>query len=472
MGKFKITDFFVYRWRYVIGYCLVAIGLIIALVFVGKYLPGGISNQEIQSVITSTSINVTDFWSIDAINLPYHLAQHISVAVFGVSTLSIKLPSIILAFLSALGLVLLFRQWFKPRISILASLIALTTGQFLFIAQNGTPDVLYLFWPVWIILLASLIPTHQRFRKIYKIAFFTLAAFSLYTPLSIYVLFVIFGTIVLHPHLRFLIRQLSFLKLAAGIIIFLLIVTPLILTIIKTPDLGLTLLGLPTKWPDFSANLASLGAQYLGFTNNSNVAIVTPFFGLGSVLLIAIGTYFVIKTKATSKSYLAMLWTLCLIPIIILNPNYTSITFLPLVLLLASGLNGLLTHWYKLFPRNPYARISGLIPLMILVIILVSSGVNRYIYGYLYDPNIAPKFSKDLQLIPDGTKNIVVDNSELAFYKMIAEYNAPMKISIEPNSDTFLATHAANRSFNGYVVDKIITSSTYNNGDRFYLYKK
>lgn len=472
MGKFKVSNFFVYRWRYIIGYSLVAIGLILALIFAGMYLPGGISNHEIQSVIKSTSITVSDFWSIDAVNLPYHLAQHVSLALFGVSALSIKLPSIILAFLSALGLVLLLRQWFRPRIAILASLIALTTGQFLFIAQNGTPDVLYLFWPVWIILIATLISTKQKFRKSLKIAFFILAALSLYTPLSIYVLLVIVGAIILHPHLRYSIKQLSLIKLIAGTGILLIIVSPLLLTVYKTPSLGLTLLGIPTTWPDFSANITLLGTQYFGFTNNGRLAMVTPFFELGSMLLIALGVYFVIKTRETAKSYVIILWSLCLIPVIILNPTFTSITFLPLVILLASGLSGLLVHWYRLFPNNPYARIGGLIPLIILVMVLVLSGVNKYIYGYLYDPNIVPNFSKDLQLIPQGTKNIVVDSSEVAFYNIIAKYNGPLSISTEPNGDIFIATHAAKKSFNGYTINKIITLSTKDNSDRFYLYKK
>ena len=472
MGNFKISKFYIYRWRYLIGYGLVAIGLIAALIFAGMYLPGGISNHEMQSVIKSSSIKATDFWSINAINLPYYLLQKLSMIVFGVSVLSIKLPSIILAFLSAIGIVLLLRQWFRPNIGVLASLIAITTGQFLFIAQNGTPDVLYLFWSVWILLIASLIPIQEKLRKLFVVAFFMIAALSLYTPLTIYVILVIAGAIILHPHLRYLIRQLSISELIIGLIIILIIVSPLILSMVNNPSLGLVLLGIPTEWPNIGANIASIGSQYFSFFNSSATTILTPFFELGSALLIVLGSYFVIKTRSTAKNYVVILWTLFLIPVIILNPDLTSITFLPLVILLGSGLNGLLSHWYNLFPRNPYARIGGLIPIIILVTVLVLSGVNRYVYGYRYNPSIVPNFSNDLRLIPKNTKNIIVSNSELEFYKVLAKYNKRINVSTLPTSDTFLATHNAKRLFNGYKISQIITTTTYINSDRFYVYKK
>ena len=472
MGKIKISELFIYRWRYVIGYGLVGIGLIAALVFAGMYLPGGISNQEMQSVIKSNSVNYTNLESLAVTNLPYHLLQKACIALLGVSIISIKLPSIILAFLSAIGIILLLRRWVKPSVGVLASLIAVTTGQFLFIAQDGTPGVLYLFWSVWLILLAFLITCKPKFRLPLKIAFFVMAALSLYTPLSIYTLIALASAILLHPHLRYLTRQLSKIQLAIGIVVAGLLLTPLIITITKNPSLGLTLLGIPTQWPNFGANLASLGAQYLGFIKPGGTTLMTPFFELGSMLIIALGAYHVIRTRSAARSYVIALWIICLIPIIILNPSFTSIAFLPLVILLASGLSTLLSRWYKIFPLNPYARIGGLIPIIILVTVLVFSGVDRYLYGYKYDPDIVPNFSKDLNLIPTETKNIVVSDNELPFYQVVASHSKHLSVSTTPNSDTFLATREAKRAFPGYEIAQIITTSNYYQSDRFYLYKK
>jgi hypothetical protein len=474
MIKFDISEFLVYKWRYRIGYGLIAIGLITVLVFVGMYLPSGISNQEMQSVIKSSSLGFTSLTAPDITNLPYHLLQHASITIFDVSVLSIKLPSIILAFLSAIGIVLLLRRWFKPNVGILASLIAITTGQFLFIAQDGTPGILYLFWSVCLLLLANIISYQKRLKSVSVIIFCVATALSLYTPLSLYVLVALVIAAIFHPHLRYLIKKLPRAQLIISFILALVIVSPLVIALFKNPELWLTLLGIPSHWPDFGANFASLGAQYLGFSKPGGMTLMTPFFELGSMLIIAIGIYYVLNTRIIAKNYVISFWMLCLIPAIILNPNFTSITFLPLVLLLATGLNTLLAYWYNLFPRNPYARTGGIVPIVILVTVLVLSGASRFIYGYEYDPTIAPNFSQDLKLIPKDTKKLVVAVDELAFYEIVAVHNKNYSVSTAPIASdvNFLATSEADRTFTGYKIDRIITSSMKTNSDRFYLYTK
>ncbi|MEI6228991.1 MAG: glycosyltransferase family 39 protein [Candidatus Saccharibacteria bacterium] len=472
MGKLDITESFIYRHRYVIGYGLIAIGLIAVLLFAGLYLPGGISAAEMQSVVKSDSINLVDFSSLAVTNLPYHLLQQATLSIFGVTILGIKLPSIILAFLSAVGIVLLLRKWFKPSVGVLASLIAITTGQFLFIAQDGTPGVLYLFWAVWLIYLATLLTTNIRFKTTIKLAFFITAALSLYTPLSIYMLIAMLTAFILHPHLRYLVRQLSRPKLIIGTAIGILLITPLIFATVKNMGLGLELLGIPTKWPDFAANFSALGAQYLGFANPGGTTLMTPFFELGSMLLICIGLFRVVRTIAAARSYIVLIWILCLVPVIIFNPGFTSIVFLPLVLLLAYGLRFLLTYWYRLFPRNPYARIGGLIPMVILVTVLVFSGVDRYVYGYRYDPGLVSNFSEDIKLIPDGVKSLVISVGEKPFYEVFAKHSGKFTVSTAPMAVDFLTTREAKKTYPGYAVQEIITTHNKDNGDRFYLYKK
>jgi hypothetical protein len=162
-----------------------------------------------------------------------------------------------------------------------------------------------------------------------------------------------------------------------------------------------------------------------------------------------------------------------LLPVVILNPGYISITFLPLVLLLSIGLNALLDYWYGLFPRNPYARIAGLVPLIVLVSVLIMSGLARNIYGYQYDPDIVAKYSKDISLLPSNTKYLVVSSSEFDFYKVFANKDKQLHISTSPNGiDDFTATHDAKENFKRYKINKIITTYTSNQADRFYLYKK
>lgn len=475
MAAKEITQFFIYRWRYVLGYA--AIGLLLAglLVFAGLYVPGGVSPEEMRSTIRSAGIAFSDPNSLIMTNLPYYLLQNAIFHIFGVYDFTIKLPSLMLALFSAVGLVFLLRRWFKPNIAVLASLIAVTTGQFLFVAQNGTPGILYIFWPVVLLLLGTQITRVKRARLLWKILFAISAALSLYTPLSVYPLLAILLAIALHPHLRNALRRLSKLKIALCALLAAIVLTPLIWMITQNPSLGLTLLGAPANWPpDLLANAWTLVKQNFLFWAPSTTTLMTPVFGLGSALIILLGVIRLIRTRETTRSYLVIIWLICLVPVLLLNPAFTSVIFLPSVLLLAAGLTSLIDYWYRLFPLNPYARVAGLIPLIILVATLIGSGLDRYIYGYHYDPNTAINFSKDLKLIPRDTAHLVVSNDELPFYQAVARYRSNLNVSTLPPADasTYVATRAADRSTNGYAIKQIITTTYSTDGDRLYVYQK
>ncbi|MEP7205278.1 MAG: glycosyltransferase family 39 protein [Candidatus Saccharibacteria bacterium] len=468
----NVTSFYTYRWRYWIGYSFLGLLFITLLLFAGLYVPGGISSQEMNTVVKSSTISLTNIHSLAITNLPYHLLQRISLAVLGVNEFSIKLPSLILAFFSALGLVILLRRWFRPNIALLASVIAVTTGQFLFIAQSGTPDILYVLWAVWLLLLGTLIAKRSGPRTLWKVLFFVVSALSLYTPLSIYALIALASAAVLHPHLRYIIKQLSKLKLAGAFGLGVIIVIPLIVGVAQSKELGLTILGIPTRLPNIGTNLGELVQQYLGFAQPSSTTLMTPVFGLGSMLIIGFGAMKLVRTWQSTQSYLIITWLLCLVPILITNPRFTSVTFLPLVLLLATGLSSLLSSWYTLFPRNPYARIAGLIPLVALVGALVLTGLERYAYGYHYDPQTVQNFSHDLSLLPKDTRSLVVTDGQLPFYQVVSAHAKNMTVTTQSTAKTFVTTRAAKKSFKGYQVIRIITSSSLQNADRLYIYKK
>jgi len=473
MSSFDFSNFFIYKYRYIIGYVLIGLTLIFSLVFSSLYLPGGLTEKEIESTVTASVIDIKTPDSVNVINLPYYLLQKAGFKLFGVSLITIKLPSIILGAASIVGLFLLLKKWFRARIAILSSLIAIATGQFLFIAQNGSPDIMYLFWPVWLMYFSSMISSEEKRKNIHIILFGILASLSLYTPLSIYVLLVFGISTVVHPHLRFyLIKKMPKRKLITGLVISAILITPLIYYVIKTPDIILTILGIPKQLPDLGLNFSKLYNQYLSFSKPGGTTVITPFFELGSFLIILIGIYRLIITRSTAKSYTLAFWIFILAPIVVLNPDYISISFLPLVILLASGLNWLLNRWYGLFPRNPYARIAGLIPVVVLVSTLIFFGATRYIFNYRYNPNIVNNFSKDIQLIPRDTKNILVAKDEFDFYNSMAKYNNDFKVIQEPTGENFVATKKASNNFENYNITRIITNSFKEDSDRFYLYTK
>ena len=473
MATRDFSKYFLYRWRYVIGYTLIGLLLAGLLLFAGLFLPGGLSNSEMNSAVRSASLSFSDPSTLAVTNLPYYALQAGIFAVFGISVFTIKLPSLILALFSAIGLVLLLRRWFKPNIAVLASLIAISTGQFLFIAQSGTPSVLYIFWPIALLLLGTQITRVKKFRLLWKVLFAITAALSLYTPLSIYPLIAIVLAIVLHPHLRNVVRRLSKVRIASVSLLFLLLIAPLVWLITISPQLGLTLLGAPSSWPpDLGSNAFTVLRQYFLFWEPSTTSVMTPVFGLGSAILIGLGVYRLVRTRETTRSYLIILWIVCLLPVLLLNPNFTTVTFVPSVLMLAAGLTSLISYWYRLFPLNPYARIVGLIPIVILVTALVITGLARYVYGYHYSPQVAPLFSKDLTLLPKDTKELVVSESEKPFFEAVAHYRDGLSVVTAPTADTFVVTRNARVDFEGYTVQRIITSALSTNADRLYVMQR
>lgn len=475
MRKLNVTDFFIYRWRYQLGYGFLGLLLIGLLLFAAIYVPNGLAQSEIDSVIISDGLSLGSPASLIVENAPFHLLQKASLTLFGVSNLSIKLPSLILSLATAVCLIFLLRRWFKPGIAVLASVIAVATGQFLLVAQTGSAGIMHLFWPILLLLLATLIARQIRPRTLWKVIFFISMALSLYTPLSLYIIIALGVTIIWHPHLRYLLKQLSKLRLLASVIISAAIVAPLVWQIIQEPSFGLSLLGVPNQWPDLLANLQQLGQELFGFWLSSSASSMIPIFGMASVALILLGIYCIAKDRATVKGHLVIIWSLCLLPVLIINPEHTSIAFVPLVLLLATGINMLLRSWYGLFPFNPYARIAGLIPIIVLVGGMVTSGIDRYVYGYHYIPTAVQGFSQDLQLLPDETSELVVDETELDFYQVVANHRDDLDVSTEiPGSDDFTMTRLARQSKqpSRYSIDRIVTSGRSLEADRFYVYKK
>jgi 4-amino-4-deoxy-L-arabinose transferase-like glycosyltransferase len=477
-----ITDYCLYRWRYLIGYGLIGLILFSVFIVAGLYIPGGLSQTEMQAVVTSDalSLSLTSFDPASIVNLPYHLLQRISIELFGLSHFSIKLPSLLLGLASAIGMLLLLRMWFRQNVAVLTTVLVITTGQFLFVAQSGSAGIIYIFWSIWLLVAAMMVSRRKGVTIAWKIALFAIAALSLYTPLSIYILLALISAVALHPHLRFLVRRLSKPRLLIAACFALVLVTPLLYAVWREPSVGTTLLGVPTTWPDFQANAVQLLKQYLDFVSPNSGMLMTPIYGLGSMILIAIGVVRLVTTKYTARSYITAAWIILLLPVLVINPNFVSITFVPVVLLMAMGISRLLNSWYRLFPLNPYARLAGLIPLVVLIGGLVLSGVDRYMYGYLYNPETATNFSKDLRLVnaqlamPErGKTALVVSQSELPFYTVVAHHRDNVTVATAPTPDTTttIVTKAA------YITNKqrppyrIITDSRAGNSDRFYIYK-
>lgn len=480
MARFKLTDLFTYRYRYQIGYALIVVVFLALLFIAGRFIPGGLSDSEIQTFITTSSLDADDSSTLAIPNAPFFVLQRLSMETFGLNNFTFKLPALLAAFFTGVGAVILLRRWFRANIAVLATIIMITTGQFLYVAQSGSASITYILWSVWLLLVATMVTYSTKHKRLWRLLLAVIIPLSLYTPMSIYLVLAIVSAGILHPHVRHTIRKVPLVERIALPAITIVLSLPLLLLIIINPSLMLGLLGAPASWPpDIWTNLTVIFQQYFNFMHPSSGTLMTPVLDLGSMILIAIGVWQLFTIRYTARSYTLAAWIILLLPLLIINPNLVNVTFVPLLLLLASGLSYILRNWYNLFPKNPYARFVGMVPLTILVGGLVVSGLYRYFDGYRYDPITASSFSKDLSLfnaevIDKNINYLVTSSSEIRLYSAIIRYHDDKQISVSTIKPSVKTTFAATREGHQNISDtptNIITTDRSNAADRFYIYK-
>jgi hypothetical protein len=485
MVRQKLSRFLLYRWRYLFAYVGFAVALGTLLVVAGFYLPGGLSDTEINSALISEGLDPARLFELQPEQLtylPYRLMQAASIAMFGFTTIGIKLPSVVLGFIAALGLIYLLNLWYKRNVAIITAMVAVTTTQFLAAAQAGEAGITYITLTVLILIAASMLARRTAYANIIVLTGFVLAAISLYMPLNAYILLALAFTAVFHPHARHvLLRQASKPLLAFGFALFLALISPLVIGIMNEPALLLRLAGIPTDTATILPNALELLRQYGQVYAPVTGLTLIPVYGLGVLLLLLLGTYRMVSTKYTTKSYILSFWILLLVPLVLLNPAFVSITFVPVILLLGLGIDYLVWSWYRLFPKNPYARVFGLIPLAVLVGGMVVSSIDRYAYGFRYDDNVQRSYSFDLKVLSkelrerDERVRLIVSSENFQLYQAYARHQRYISdITVErsgtpePGSVTIVERTVRDPSI---IPSEILVSGTSDQADRFYLYK-
>lgn len=476
----RVTDYLLYRWRYILGGLLIIATVASLLFVVGIYVPGGLRPAEQASAIQSGNLSIKNLDSSMVVQLPYHLLQRLSFIKFGMSDLSIKLPSLVLSALTVLGLFLLLKTWFHRNTAVIGTLLAFATAQYLFLSQDGTPGIMFAFVSIWLLFVSTAVSRKHIFGLLWKVLTGLFLALSLYIPLGIYLDIAIVVTAFSHPHIRYLIRKMSRIRLAVAAVLAAVSLSPLVYSAFVDPGIATSLLGIPTKSPDILANLNTVGETLFWPTAQPVNSLISPLYTPTILMIILVGLYKLLTYKYTARSYITLGWALMLIPMVILNPGYVTDLFPLMAIMIAMGINTLIAYWYRLFPRNPYARIAGLIPLSVLVLGLVTTGVLSYMHEYNYNPVVVNTYSSDLQILntelvqyPHGD-TLLVAPDEKNFYDLVAHYDSRFHITTDiPKSySTLIESHAGRGR---QVIDdtpvEIVTNARSNAADRFYIYK-
>lgn len=484
-----------YRFRFWIGYGMLILAVIGLLSVAVAYVPGGLSELEQTSALKSASLNLAIPNSLLVSDLPYHALQKLSLSLLGLSSLSVKLTSAVIAFITSIGLVLLLRRWFPARVSVITGGVAVTSAPFIFLAQQGTPAIMTLFWPVVILLLASISIRKGRLQYFTIPLLGVAAALSLYTPLSVFTLIALLIAGLLHPHVRYVVRRkipkpLLFLSVLLGIVAllplcYLIYIDPVLLSAlaISSGNLSLNLL----------ENVRLLVLQFGDFSGQSTAAtqVIAPFFTASVSLLILAGVYRLVRfSKYTAQNYILMSWLFLLAPIALLNPQRPEILFIPLIILSGVGVSYIMQYWYRLFPKNPYARAFGLLPLTVLIGGIMLTDSLRYFYSYHYSAPLTANITQDLSLVEHelgnlpqhSTSLLVVADDERPIYTLLKDTNKlSVRIltskeandeSMHLNNMTIIATRKSSLAQSDVSPERIVASQDATRpSDRLYIYK-
>ncbi len=470
---------FLYRYRFIIGYAILTFAFFFLLSFLPTIAPKGLTSGEMESAVKASEITPSFITEGKVINLPYLLVQKASIALFGLSLYSIKLPSIIFATFAALFIILLLNRWFKSDVAVIGSIFTTLSTAFLFLAGNGTPAITYIFWLALILWLGSKIVGNKNMHPLLVVSFVIAVALSLYTPHMAYVALSIAIAGLIHPHLRFSLKQVKTYQLAVNIAIAVLLMAPLVVSCILHHEQIAELLFVQNfNINTIIENVSTAFAPFFSFSMAYNSIYLAPLFGLATVALILIGALASVGKLFTSRNTVVSLLIIFAIIFSSLNQSIAISIIVPFAVLSSAGIESIIEKWHSLFPENPYAHFIGTMPVIIIVAMILISGLTHYINGYRYTPRVANNFNNDISYIKDNleTGSVLIvpsDNENYDFYKLLEKYNSITVMDELPDrNDLTVAYLGEPASDESLELQRIITSPKSRKSDRLYIYQK
>lgn len=442
---FKSTPFrqtSLYKRRYFLAYGFMFIVLLAIISIDINTIPNGIPQSAMHTAVQSQSVGnlSSPEWIVNA---PFHALQKISMFVFGVSRASLVLPSVFFGMVTIVLFLLTMRKWFRASTSVIVTIIAITSSPFIGMLRSANPDIMLSFWTIMLLFGAVKLLVKQERAFGWKVFVAVSAVGLAYTPLGIYPLvsFALGG--LFHPHVRSRVRRIMLRRKIYLLVIAGVLLIPLAYYIVKIPG-GWKVL---TGWNQVTQTLAdphaagaAIYSLYISFWNNNFVgATPVPAFNVATIILALLGLFRAIRESYTARSYALLIWVAIVGVAAVFIPFSVELVVLPVLLLVALGLETLVSYWRQLFPRNPYARTAGLVPLVVLLIAVSGSNLTRYFYNnqYIDNPiylNSLPSIKNSLKIEGDHATTLVTTPSTVDFYKLLQRKHPKLTVTAKPPS--------------------------------------
>lgn len=432
MKESFVQQLLFYRYRYAISYVLIVLIGIGALFFaLGSLAPGLHSAEQAQAVASFEWDWKNWQQGLSVVNLPYVLLQKLSLLLFGVSSWSIRLPSAIIGSLTIVFFFILLRSWHKSYSALTATVLFVSSSWFIAVARFGTPEIMIPF--VWsgLLLCATQLVRHQGKLLGWTALSALLAAFACYTPYGVWILLGLIVTIAAHPQAMRAAKLLGGQHIALMLFIFVPLVVPLGWGIYHQPDQAWLVSGLQSHLPtvaEFFKNIfTTFKALIWKAPELSALRLGTlPLLATGAAAFLLAGIVrAVVDWRSIRSQFLLLVLAISCI-IIGLNPANTSYSLfiVPVYLLVAAGVTVLFREWYRLFPRNPYARSFALLPITLLIAVIVTYHYQRYFVAWASVPATYRAYNDDLEIANKVIKDrpsltVIVKPDQIGLYKIL-----------------------------------------------------
>jgi hypothetical protein len=466
-----------YRWRFIIAFALISLIFITVIFLLPLATNIGLSDPEMATAVESHQLNTQSLFSGNFANAVYLSLQKLSIHLFGLTAFAIKLPSMLLAVLSGLFIILLLNRWFTTSVAVIASALTLGATGFLFVATTGTPAISYLLLLSLILWLGSKIlneTPNPLISALLAVAF----GLALYTPYMIYLVLATIIISLIHPHLRFTIKTLPKPQLIIAIILFLLTISPIITSFVLAPAASFQSIALFEN-TNFADNIKASLALF-SFKSTENIPVLVPILPLPTVLIALAGLVLALKNHHTSRNYLLLSFLLFAFISLSFTPDLFAVILLPITILVADSLQFLLERWNAIFPNNSYAKFISMLPVVIFAIFLSCSSIIYHFFGYRNIKEVNMFYNNDLRLLnaavqPADIILIANDPPKLDFYRILEDKKQISVVDAIPDSiEQRLLVFRADKDYpkDRLSLQKILVSDRYNDADRLYIFEK
>ena len=361
----------------------------------------GVSSKEVAVYNSANSANVI---IENMVNAPYKAAMFASTKVFE-PYFGLRFVGAIIGAIIVILFFLLIRYLYGNIIGLATTAMFATSSLFLGMSRTATPNIMLLS-----VLAITSIGFYIRFGKKPEKAWIIgafIIGLSLYVPGVI--LYIIPAIIWQFKHIKTSLEKLSTVMIVVVSLIFGILVTPLLFSIVQNPSIILGYIGINTPLEPILTMAKYAGVSIVSMFVRSPMDHAywlgrQPILDIFATAMFTCGAYSYIKKYRLHRLWLVLgVAVLSIIWIGITTNRYSIIILLPFVyIVIGGGLRMMTDRWFEIFPKNPIAKYIGVSLLTIAIAISINFQLQRYFIAWPHHQPTIDAFSEQLPTTSEG----------------------------------------------------------------------